>query len=105
MSQFFLTLGNFGTNVGSYFRLVRWLCMLNLALSLLSFVLLIIPQVGQLKKKNGNSQAEVIFSLQLVAGHGLAIPNYVRGNLTPYSYLIDGEVSLKNTTMAKFLPQ
>lgn len=68
----YLSTGNFGTSVGSYFRLVRWLCMLNFLLFVLTFVFLIMPQ--------------------LIAGKGLPVPSYVRGNVSALSFIIDGEV-------------
>lgn len=39
------TVGNFGTSVGSYFRLLRWLCVLNFGLFTLTFTLIVVPQV------------------------------------------------------------
>lgn len=35
------------------------------------------------------------FHLQLVAGKGLPVPDYVRGNLSAFSYVFDGEVSFR----------
>ena len=46
-------LGHFGTSVASFFTFLRWLCALNLVLTLLIVGLLVIPQVG-LDSKNSS---------------------------------------------------
>ena len=40
------TVGMFGSGVASYFKLLRWLCVLNLTLTIFIFSFICIPQVG-----------------------------------------------------------
>ena len=64
--------GNFGTSVASFFTFLRWLCALNLILTFLVIFFLLLPQ--------------------LVVGHGLEVPDSIKGNVSAVSFIIDGKV-------------
>ena len=44
-SNVLLNTGNFGSSVASFFTFLRWLCALNLSLTILVFGFVILPQV------------------------------------------------------------
>ncbi len=68
-----LIVGNFGTTVASFFDFLRWMCALNLVLTVFVVCFIVLPQ--------------------LLVGHGLDVPDSIRGNTSAFSIVIDGRVS------------
>ncbi|XP_064391152.1 transmembrane channel-like protein 1 isoform X2 [Halichondria panicea] len=62
--------GNFGTTVASFFDFLRWMCALNLVLTVFVVCFIVLPQ--------------------LLVGHGLDVPDSIRGNTSAISIVIDG---------------
>lgn len=63
--------GKFGSSVASYFMFLRWLCALNLFISLLIIFFVVLPQG--------------------ISGYGLEVPLEVKQNLSAVSFIFDGQ--------------
>ena len=54
--------GMFGSGVASYFKLLRWLCVLNLMLTIFIFSFICIPQVSCMWRYCSNTECVVVNS-------------------------------------------
>jgi len=80
-------LGMFGSGVASYFKLLRWLCLLNLTLTIFIFSFICIPQVSTLCSL---LTVVMLSMLQLIYNEEGLEPT---SNYTyPVSLIVDGEV-------------
>ena len=93
--------GNFGSSVASFFTFLRWLCALNLSLTLLVLGFLILPQVLSLDDNIAPFHYSKAPSLpahaQILVGHGLEVPPAVRENGSAVSFLFDGKAGSSAT--------
>ena len=68
---------------------LRWLCALNLFVTLLIIFFVILPQV---KCTNKVSEYFMNVNQQEFSGHGLQVPEEVKQNLSKISFIFDGQV-------------
>ena len=87
----YLGAGHFGSGVASFFVFLRWLCVLNISLTVLIFSFIVVPQVSA----RDHSSISPITSpppTQLLVGNGLEVPASVRATQSAYSFIFDGKV-------------
>jgi len=80
----------FGSGVASYFKFLRWLCVLNLILTIFIFSFICLPQVSIFTMcMCGLSDSQIVYLQLIYNDEGLDEPlNYTY----PISLVVDGRV-------------